>query len=256
MIIDVFQFDNEFDILECRLTELGGVVDLFVACEGNHTFSGIPKPYHLTEALESGDYKGFPLSVFRADTTGDTWEAFQRSWILPETAKFWWREKVQRQAANDFLRGLPLDTVVLGGDLDEIPRRNVVEGFDGIASSLVMAHLVYSTAQQTPGPWIGTVMGTLGQLGPDAHFIRERRGAHRPIYDAGWHFSWFGGGKRRESKYTRQAHQELRAEGKLESEYPASMTHVDGHTKLIPYEGDLPRWVIDKAPPEWTEKLW
>ena len=51
-IIDSFSFFNEFDLLKLRLNYLNDIVDYFLICECNHTYSAIPKPYYLDEVLD------------------------------------------------------------------------------------------------------------------------------------------------------------------------------------------------------------
>lgn len=244
-------FDNEFDMLDCRLHELSGLVDLFIVCEADHSFTGIPKAYHLTEALQQGRYADAPIEVMRA-RTGDTGNKAMREWITPETRPFWWREMTQRRAANERLKDLPEDTIVMYGDLDEIPSRASLQAWDGIPRVMVMRLLIYSLKSILPSPWAGTVIGTIDRLGPDPHTIRETRWSFPIMDDAGWHLSWFGGPERRELKYTHQAHQELFASGKLMHDYPSKMIHVDGQSLLFGYDGPRPKWAEEGyAPSYW-----
>jgi len=256
VIIDAVMFDNEFDILECRLWELKGIVEEHLICEANSTFSGIKKPYLLTEAMKKGRFKQYPITVFRAETlvVGDTSiPELDRGWITPETRDCWWRERTQRKASESALRLLAPETRVIYGDLDEIPRRWIVESFKGPGALFAMKHLVYSTRVYHPEPWAGCAYGTVGFLGSDPSVVRDHRGGLPAIADAGWHLSWFGGPDGREGKYVRQAHQELRSGGRLAHELPNAMLHVDAGRKLEPYHGDLPSWVTDHAPESWME---
>ena len=47
MIYDCFIFRDELDILEIRLNILNNVVDRFVICEANKTFTNQLKPYNF-----------------------------------------------------------------------------------------------------------------------------------------------------------------------------------------------------------------
>ena len=47
MIYDCFTFRDEFDMLEIRLRILDRVVDKFVICEADRTFTNQPKPYNF-----------------------------------------------------------------------------------------------------------------------------------------------------------------------------------------------------------------
>ena len=55
LVIDTFPLNDELDILEMRLTEIGDAVDFVVAVEADVTHQDRPKPYHLTENLERFD---------------------------------------------------------------------------------------------------------------------------------------------------------------------------------------------------------
>lgn len=240
MIVDVVLFDDEFDVLDCRLNELRGVVDRFILCEANAAFSGVPKPYHLTAA----DDRYPDVTIVRADTLDATGHRTRSMpWIRDDTTEFWWREDAQRNAARSLVAALPGDTIVMYGDLDEIPRRSVVERFRGDPRLLMMTHLVYSTRQYKTDPWPGTVIGRRTDLGDDVLRVRDHRLSYAKIHDAGWHLSWFGGEERWNRKLAHTAHQELAG-----ADLAATMIHVDGVTALEPYTGDLPSWVAE----EWT----
>ena len=49
MIIDTFLFNDEFDMLDIHLAITNHFVDRWIVLEASRTFSGIPKPYNLTE---------------------------------------------------------------------------------------------------------------------------------------------------------------------------------------------------------------
>lgn len=257
MIVDVFMFDDEFDMLECRLYELRGIVDLFVAVEADHTFTGIPKPYHLSSELKR--FPDAPIQVIQAATgdVGDIDDAYleiSAPWCYQKTHEYWRREVKQRDAAEPLLRDLPKDTLVLIGDLDEIPRRSVVKDFSGPPAIMRMAHLVYSTAWLHPQAWFGTGIGTIGEFGTRPSVVRARRGTdYRLLFHAGWHMSWFGSPERRVAKLAHSAHQEWDFVGEqIGTDYPAAGKHLNG-TPLIKRDGDAPAWVMDGyAPLSWT----
>ena len=47
MIIDTFMFNDEFEMLDIRLDISNNYVDKWIILEGNRTWSGKEKPYHL-----------------------------------------------------------------------------------------------------------------------------------------------------------------------------------------------------------------
>lgn len=238
MIVDVFMFDDEFDMLDCRLYQLDGVVDKYIAIEADHTVSGIPKPYHLTENLNR--YPDVPIEVVRVELGG----------VTPDS---WKRDARQRDAASELIADLPGDALMIYGDLDEMPRPEILKIFDGWPSCLVMTHLIYSAALYHPIPWYGPVIGPRRLLGGN-NATRVDRVSFRHIYNAGWHLSWFGTPEDRIRKMRHFAHRELQEPvgDRVGSEYPAQHKHVDG-SNLLTWSGDVPRWIADGlAPLHWT----
>jgi beta-1,4-mannosyl-glycoprotein beta-1,4-N-acetylglucosaminyltransferase len=253
LIVDCFLFDDEFDILDCRLYQLRGIVDLFVAIEGDLTHMGEPKPYRLTENLSR--YPDVPMEVIRAEL-GDiaTTRIFQSGWLRPDTIDAWKRDAKQRDYANELLFDLPKDAVVIYGDVDEIPRREVVTSFDNHPMAIGAEHLIYATTLYHPDPWYGSVIGKRSHLGGPAS-ARLRRTTLPRIEHAGWHLSWFGTPEDRIRKLYHFSHHELveTVGDKVGSEYPAAHRHVDG-SDLYPWTGDVPQWVADGfAPLHWTQ---
>jgi hypothetical protein len=111
---DCFYFGDEVDVLEFRLKELDPVVDKFVIVEGDRTYSGIDKPSGFNENramfAEFEDkivHIVVPLSVHGVDRYD--------------------RENEQHRALLPMIEDLDPRDVVLLGDVDEIPFREVVE---------------------------------------------------------------------------------------------------------------------------------
>lgn len=252
MIIDAFPFFDEFDMLECRLTEIGDAVDVVLAVEADLTHQGQPKPYHLTENLDRFERWWDKLVVVRAELP-----------TLEESGDPWKRERAQREwiSAIDDLPGLSGSDIVLQSDVDEIPRRlqtlNVRPG-GGLVVFQNRFH-PFAVDWLHPMPWKGTVAGTVDsirQLG-DQPFARMRDsrlwGPVPPGFDdAGWHFSWVGADPM--SKATAFAHPEVTnrvADGG--DRFRSEGVHVDGE-RLRPVDVDSswPRWVQDgNAPQSW-----
>ena len=260
MIVDTFMFDDEFEMLDCRLYELNGIVDRFIAIEANHSFTGIPKPYNLTAAKER--YADYPLEIVTVDTTDVSSLTDQRlapyaMWAYAQTVEFWRREVYQRLAVDPILRDLPPDAVILHGDLDEIPRREIVAAFDGPVSVCRMTSYVYSIGLCLEDAWAGTVMGKRRDMGQMAA-VRASRWWFEQILRGGWHLSWFGSPERRVHKFTHSAHQEWRETvgDSIGAEYPAKKKHLGG-LDLIEWYGGAPHYVLDgRAPEIWTKRWW
>lgn len=250
MIVDVFMFNDEFDHLKCRLYELEGVVDEFIAIEGNRTMSGRPKPYRLSDS----GYTNPSLDIIRADIsdTSDLRNLPPGSlWNGAKYAEYWRRDWMQRGAATAYLEDRPDDTIVLFGDLDEIPRRSKVAGFRGSPQRMMMEHLIYSTKWHS-GCWTGTVIGQKGDLKTFPE-VRTRRDYFPMLHDGGWHLAWLGGEEACVDKVNVFAHGELAEDiDQVRQRFRDKIRPGTGEP-LTPYDGDLPGWVRDgHAPDVWT----
>lgn len=182
MIVDCVMYSGEYEALLLRLHELADVVDVFVIVEALHTFTGLDKPlYYLARDRDRlGDMARRILPAVAVLPQGGPWE----------------REAYQRNMAARLLDGKPDDTVVLIGDVDEIPMADAVMGaarllggglpqlgFDQTLS-LYFANNICTTSR-----WRGTQAVTLAhlrQVTPQG--VRDRRNAAPSLLNAGWHF--------------------------------------------------------------------
>src|SRR5690349_4215228 len=154
-IIDAFTFFNELDILEIRLTELYPVVDQFILVEATRTHKGDPKPlYYAENRHRFVNWNDKILHVVDGELPGGDTQA-----------AIWRREISQRQSIVRGLRDAPDDAIVMISDLDEIPRREMVERLRDAAATFpddliltFLQQLYYynvNTATETPR-WFGT----------------------------------------------------------------------------------------------------
>lgn len=254
-VIDTFTFFGgdgvEFDMLECRLTELDSVVDWFIAVEGNLTYQGDPKLFHLTEFLASSD---------RFDAWRDRLVVVQAK-DLPtkeETHDPWDREHASREALVNGLDRVDCrdDDVVLHGDLDEIPKPVVVRNLRP-RGFVVCEMPMYSMAVDWlhPDPWRGTVAARAKSIRTFTD-MRDIRNFAPHLPDAGWHLSWLGGQAAQKSKLAAFSHPEIApdVEGPIEEDlFYREGWHVDG-VKLTGVEVDAswPKWVSERrCPTSW-----
>lgn len=260
-LVDVFMFDDEFEMLDCRLYQLAGLVDRVILIEGDRTMSGEPKPYHFSERADH--YAAFPIEVVRVEMADvSDVSVANHAWTMPTTMDAWRRDARQRDAAKSLLETLNQTDIVIYGDLDEIPKREIIEAYPDAAgrgpAMLLLDMLVYSTALRHPTPWAGPIIGRVGDVGVSVPFIRDRRWGFPAIPEAGWHLTWFGSPQDRIRKMRHFAHQELRETvgDDIGIKYPSEQRHVDGKQNLEEWSGPLPTWIEDGwAPPDWT-KVW
>ena len=126
---DCFLFNNELDLLEIRLKYLWDVVDTFVIVEADATFAGKEKPLHFEENKErfkwaESKIKHVVKKVDRdkIDFTDESAEASLRH------ATFRWDlERSQRNYIETGVESANDEDFVMLGDVDEIPRKSVIE---------------------------------------------------------------------------------------------------------------------------------
>lgn len=117
-VYDLFLFFYETDLLDIRMAELDGVVDEFVLIESPYTFTRQPKPLYYKESGRC-DPKVKHIVVE----------------MLPEVLNMKSRnihliEKYQRNFITKYLvTNCKDDDVIIFSDIDEIPRREMVEQF-------------------------------------------------------------------------------------------------------------------------------
>lgn len=213
MIVDVFPFFNELDVLEIRLNELDSVVDRFVILECKETYGGDLKPLHLQ--ANWGRFAKFadkithvitdkinpPMAhTLHENVPGVTAASVRDLGRL--------REKNQREDLLPVLMGLGLtpNDVISFGDCDEIPRAEKVLEF--ARSGAQVARLKQRTYYYNVNTMIDygrdvcsrarlCTWQHLGGLG-SMYALRMYGNKNLPyqipaIEEGGWHFSYFGG---------------------------------------------------------------
>lgn len=108
-LYDGFTFYNELDLLELRLTELGGIVDHFIVVEATLTFTGKPKP--LIFEQNKARFAKWADKIIHVVVDD-----------FPPTDNAWDREHWQRRAIGRGLKNAQADDFVIIGDVDEIPK--------------------------------------------------------------------------------------------------------------------------------------
>ncbi len=246
MIVDTFPIADELDMLECRLREIGDVVDLVVAVEADVTHQGHPKPYHLTENLDRFARWGGKLRVVRATGLPS----------LDDTPDTWAREHAQRERVRDGLDGVPPDAVILHGDLDEIPTvtwaKHVKPRTFTVADMRFHPFAVDWLHHDT---WPGTVAARLSLISTFSA-MRDARLLAPTIPLSGWHFSWVGSHDYQVNKLGSFAHPEVERWARESIENADCYRHgyhVDGERlEAVEVDHTWPRWIADRlCPPEW-----
>jgi beta-1,4-mannosyl-glycoprotein beta-1,4-N-acetylglucosaminyltransferase len=189
MIIDVFPFFNELDLLEIRLNILKGVVDKTILVEAESTFMGNYKALYYDSNLPR--YSGFNIThlvvpASEMNKLSDAWarEEYQRNYVMKDLEKI--------ASGND---------LILFSDVDEIPRPEIVDNLDecwwgnGILRLEQALHYYYLNGYIS-SDWDNAVAfryNKLQEIKDLASMRTVRRDNTITIKEAGWHFSYLGG---------------------------------------------------------------
>jgi beta-1,4-mannosyl-glycoprotein beta-1,4-N-acetylglucosaminyltransferase len=221
-IVDCFTFFNELDLLEFRLKLLSNVVDKFVICESNLTFSGNTKPYNFQdnrERFKDWEDKIIYLPI-EQDKEGMTFEKVTS--YSPNNGPF----LLEYQQRNALLYAAELmkdDDLVLMGDLDEIPDPRaitalsqsgiIINGINNAVSFPMLFHYYYMNCQMEGYDriWNGTIAcfaDYFKEAGPQ--HLRDNRNAFTKLpVIGGYHFSYLGGPDKVKTKIESFAHTEF-----------------------------------------------
>ena len=224
MIYDCFQFFNELDLLEVRLEELYPVVDKFVICESTKTFSGNDKELRYLKHIDR--YKKYQdkikYIVYDNFDRSKIW-TYQDNWILENDQR--------RYLLNGIdMRNLKDDDLILSSDLDEIPKRSVIENIKKdffrnpekyqtpitICSQMFYGKLTYKVVEPEEHlNWRGTVLitGRILKSNTDLQYYRNYSLQCKTCFpslenNGSWHFSYMGSAQDIIYKIESYAHQE------------------------------------------------
>lgn len=212
-IYDLFTFNNELDLLEIRLNELDSVVDTFIICESTMSHNNKPKPLYF-----SNNRKRFEKFLHKIDLVIFDSVKHTDSWSI---------ENDHRRALSEKIPvNLNEEDILLLSDLDEIPRKDIVEKLKSRREDqfpVTLCSTMYS------GSFHNHVIAPPNQLHNDGtvalkfiqykqnqdlqHYRNIRSQTLPRIYDAGWHFTSMGGPKNVLKKIQSFAHNEYRDSG-------------------------------------------
>lgn len=245
-VFDAFIFNDELDLLDYRLQEVGDAVEAVVIVESEWTFQGAPKPLIFRDNADRfARWANKIVHVVVGERcVGLAWdqEAYQRNMILRGLT-----------AARD-------DDIVLISDVDEIPRLSTIERLKAQAPqskdviALSFRYFRHFLNARLPLMWMRPVAlpyGILKTIGPNRArelMIKAEMPVPTLIHDAGWHFSSLGGIEAELRKYRENSHLELAerqpSRQELERAY-ASGRFSDGWGRLrcVPIDDSFPAFV-------------
>ena len=254
-IIDCFPYNGEAIAL-FRLRYLWDVVHEFVIVEAGETHTGLKKGslFLDTNAAQLKQFAGkitrLVIERFPAPSEADLAPLINLQ--RKTDPKAWFREKYQRNFAGDYLRGRGEPWILLGCDVDEIPRRETVETlpkrYDALTVGyrLQMELFYYSSRWIKRDKWLHAFVANDRAVRHESlDGLRTGRSIKKALGDAGWHLSYFMSNDEIQRKLQAFAHTELSSpeSRRLEWIQQCRRTGQDLHHRgpqedCIPYAGD------------------
>ncbi len=255
-IYDCFMLFNELDLLEIRLEELDPVVDYFVVVEATRTHQNRRKPL----VLDPSDSRWANYAGKIRHVVLEKYESFWRCLIRNRRRPTAFdREQQQRDSITRGLFDADPDDLIIVSDIDEIPRREIVQEHSRGSGLRVCSmrgygfFLNYQYADEN-FRWRGTAMQRFGDI-TSPHRVRFE--AVQPAFDnertviipdAGWHFSWLGGVDAVISKLEAFCHPklntpEIKNPDRIQSLIDQGRDIVDGRPvfKIVDIDSSFPR---------------
>mgnify|MGYP001588205341 CR=1 FL=1 len=215
MIYDCFSFCGELDILEIRLNVLNDVVDEFIICESDATFTGLSKPRYFEENKErfAPFLHKIKYFIMASDDALLKAQALQSPGVPPHL-HFWVREFTQKESMRYALTHLKDTDTVFIGDADEIWNPNFMPPLDR-RSKLEQTVYAYYLNNRSSEWWEGTSVMPYSVIRNDTLDNLRAHDTHREYMRAptfanhGWHFTSQGGHEQIIRKIESYSHQEL-----------------------------------------------
>jgi beta-1,4-mannosyl-glycoprotein beta-1,4-N-acetylglucosaminyltransferase len=221
MVIDLFYFNGEYDVLELRFNILWDYVDKFIIVEYPTTFSGKPKPFYYH--LQKGRYKKWHNKITYEPMFNDfTEEEITQATNSPNTGngeEWWMREFLQKEKAKKALKDLHDEDIVFISDVDEIWNPKVFHWSDHpylkqdtIIKPKQLPYLYYLN-QRTNEDWLGwsgTIVTTYKNI-KDAcinHLRTDSMTEYDVVENGGWHFNSIGGREQKQKAFSHPVYED------------------------------------------------
>lgn len=240
MIWDLFLFNDELDMLECRLREFEGIPDVqHVLVESEVNFRGVSKSLHYQD--NKNRFAEWSSRIMQLVAP------------LPWTDNPWQREFAARDFMSEGLAKAGPHDLVLLSDVDEIPTMAAVSEPRQFPTALQQRMSLYALEWIYPSPWRGTIASPR-RFVSGLERLRDQRNHLSSVENAGWHLSWLGG-ESSHRKIDTTCHTEMTDQVKEDirsGRFIRDGWHSDG-TKLefVPVSDlNWPTWVESRTCPE------
>ena len=221
MIVDVFTFFNEKELVELRVKYLNDLIDYFVVIEADVTHTGKEKKWNFPSILDN-ELKEFSHKIKYHQMKIDL-EKVEREKSPNYVGGIWGRswkvENMQRNYIKNACEEFSSKDIIIMSDLDEIPSREKIDfvknsDFKSIApvafdQALFHLNCKYLSLEK----WIGSIIITKELVEKyEPQIFRDNKNRISRFTEAGWSFSSFGGARRVREKFEAFAHEEYNKE--------------------------------------------
>jgi len=191
MIIDVFTYNGEIDILELHLNILYKKIDQFVIIEFDKTFSGEPKGSFFEK--QKGRLQRFQNKLIYYYITDDSYTNYNSLALLsPQTngAEHWKREFCQKESIKDIVECNPDDLVIIG-DVDEILDPRSLHSLMPFTKIKLDVYTYYLNNRSNENFWGPIILPGWALKNITLNHFRQL--CPPTQYTYGWHFTSMGG---------------------------------------------------------------
>jgi len=246
LVYDSFLFNNELDMLECRLTQLEGTADYHILVEAATDHQGHAKPLYYQENRDRfAPWKDRIIPVV-TELYG---------------ADFMAREGLQREGVRAGLDSADGDDMLILADVDEIPSPQAMEAVKTRVCGVVEMACCVFYADLAWGPLRTSVYTTVGTaLSKGMMATRRNVWAEGPVLCqpglGGHHLSFLGGPETVRHKLGAHCHTELNGDVEtwLIKGDPGfnPFSRYGGELQPVDVDSTWPRWITERrCPPTW-----
>lgn len=201
LIIKPFLFKNELDLLEIQLEELYEYVDYFILLETERSFQNTIREDYGTYEKNSSRFHQYADKILYTKLDKNQYDPNYEH-VSPRERRNYNYEILKEVVRN---YNFPDNTIVLYGDCDEFPNRDIVRQIreekirveeNTIINLQMDLYYFYFNYMCTSHPWNGFKLVSLPLFlkHPIYEVIRcaHDREQLPTIQNAGWHYSYFG----------------------------------------------------------------
>lgn len=247
MVVDVFTYNGEKEMLELHLSILDEYVDQFIIVEACNTFSGKAKPLYFEKDQEY--FKKWKDKIkYNVINQKYTEEERALAEFSPNTqgAEHWQREFLQKESIKKALVHLQDEDIVFIGDVDEIP--DMPRALNLIGRKLGLRVYSYYLNNRSNEEFYGTIVYKYKDIKNEC-LNHLRTNSPETAKEYGWHFTSMGGleevRRKLNDSYTQESYNTNWVQAKLEDNFTKRKDYMGRFFKFTIDEDDWPQYLKD-----------